>query len=217
MATVDQNGCDGCDREFTAAELYPVEMPDGETAVCCPDCRSHAKDAAEKQAELVATQSCEGCGGAFVESELSAVLLPDGVTVSLCDACEAESPDPTVDAGSGETREESHGDEEVRNRCDQCREWVSAELWEVVTVDDRVEEFCQTCKNEAIDEGVVQKVHLRCAEAREILDVEPDADRTVIRKSYLAQVKRAHPDRDTGSTLAFKRVQRAYDRLVDES
>ncbi len=215
MATVDQHGCDGCEREFTAAELYPVEMPDGETAICCPECREHAKEAAQKQAELVATQECEGCGEAFVGDALSEVLLPDGVTVSLCETCEAEAPGPGDSESSGSTTTHRE-DDDVRNRCDQCREWVSAELWEVVTVDDRVEEFCGACKNEAIEDGVVKTVHLKRAEAREILDVGRDAGERAIRKAYLSQVKRAHPDRDTGSRLAFKRVQRAYDRLVDE-
>ncbi len=215
MATVDQHGCDGCEREFTAAELYPVEMPNGETAICCPECRKHAKEAAEKQADLVATETCDGCGEAFVESALSEVLLPDGVTVSLCETCEAEAPDPSDGTAAGSSTAEAR-EEDVRNLCDQCREWVSAELWEVVTVDDRVEEFCESCKNEAIEDGIVKKVHLKRAEAREILDVDRGAAEAEVRRAYLSQVKRAHPDRDTGSRLAFKRVQRAYDRLVDE-
>lgn len=233
MATVDQHGCDGCDREFTAAELYPVELPNGETTICCPDCREHAKEAAEKQAELVATRSCDGCGDAVASDALSEVLLPDGVTVSLCEACEAAAPDPTAETGASDRSDRASRSDrpgrsdpddlpdpddggDVRNRCDRCREWMAAELWEVVTVDDRVEEFCDACKNLAIEDGVVKRVNLKRAEAREILDVEPDADQSAIRRAYLAQVKRAHPDRDTGSTLAFKRVQRAYDRLAEE-
>ena len=220
MATVDQHGCDGCDREFTAAELYPVEMPSGETAICCPDCRTHAKEAAEKQAKLVAARSCDGCEEQFARDALSEVLLPDGVTVSLCDACEAAAPDPTdedpsTDRSVPDRATDAEGDAD-RNRCDKCREWVSAALWEVVTVDDRVEEFCEACKNRGIEEGLVKRVHLTHAEAAEILDVDPGAGATAIRKAYLSQVKRAHPDRATGSTLAFKRVQRAYDRLSDD-
>lgn len=218
MATVTEHGCDGCNGEYTAAELYPVEMPNGETAICCPECRRHAKVAAQKQANLVATRSCDGCGESFVEDALSDVLLPDGVTVSLCETCEAAVPDPgesddgDAAAGADESSEEDDG---VRNRCDQCHEWVSGELWEVVTVDDRTEEFCDACKNEALEDGVVKKVHLKRAEAREILDVGPDVDRAELRRTYLEQVKRAHPDRDTGSRLAFKRIQRAYDRLSE--
>lgn len=233
MATVDQHGCDGCDREFTAAELYPVELPNGETTICCPDCREHAKEAAEKQAELVATRSCDGCGDAVASDALSDVLLPDGVTVSLCEACEAAAPDPTAESDPADRSERSgraattdrsddadapdpEAADEERHQCDKCREWVAAELWEVVTIDDRVEAFCDACKNVGIEDGIVKRVHLKRAEAREILDVDADADGAAIRKAYLEQVKRAHPDRDTGSTLAFKRVQRAYDRLAEE-
>jgi len=220
MATVTEHGCDGCDEEYTAAELFPVEMPNGETAICCPECRRHAKEAAQKQADLVATRSCEGCGESFVEDALSDVLLPDGVTVSLCESCEAELPDPSEsdDGGDTETVTEVEADEDdgVRNRCDQCHDWFSGELWAVVTVDDRTEEFCDDCKNEALEDGVVKKVHLKRAEAREILGVDGDVAQSELRRTYLEQVKRAHPDRETGSRLAFKRIQRAYDRLAEE-
>jgi len=219
MATVTEHGCDGCEEEYTAAELYPVEMPNGETAICCPECRRHAKEAAQKQADLVATRSCDGCGESVVEDALSETLLPDGVTVSLCETCEAEVPDPGESDDDGEVATAGDGgddeDNGVRNRCDQCHEWVSEELWSVVTVDDRTEEFCEPCKNEALDDGVVKKVHLKRAEAREILGVDRDVERTELRRTYLEQVKRAHPDRDTGSRLAFKRIQRAYDRLSE--
>jgi len=218
MATVREHGCDGCDEEYTAAELHPVEMPNGETAICCPECRRHAKAAAEKQADLVATRACDGCGESFVAEALSEVVLPDGVTVSLCETCEAQAPDPDDattdspedDAGDGAT------DDGVRNRCEQCQEWVAEELWEVVTVDDRTEQFCEACKNEGLSDGVVKTVRLKRAEARDILGVDREADQTAVRKAYLEQIKRAHPDRDTGSRLAFKRVKRAYDRLSDD-
>jgi hypothetical protein len=216
MATVREHGCDGCDEEFTAAELHPVEMPNGETAICCPECRRHAKTAAEKQADLVATRTCDGCGESFVAEALSEVLLPDGVTVSLCETCEAQAPDPdeaTTDAD--DDAGDAPDDEDVRNRCDGCQEWVAEELWEVVTVDDRTERFCEACKNEGLSDGVVKRVHLKRAEAREILGVDRDPEEAAIRKAYLEQIKRAHPDRDTGSRLAFKRVKRAYDRLAD--
>jgi hypothetical protein len=53
------------------------------------------------------------------------------------------------------------------------------------------------------------------AEAAEILGVAPDADAQTIRTAYRERVKEVHPDTPGGSAESFKRVRRAYDRLVD--
>jgi hypothetical protein len=215
MATTDEHGCDGCGRELTAVELYPVEMPGGQTAVCCPECRRHAKAAAKKQADIVATRECDGCGDVRANDDLADTRLPDGVTVSLCPSCEAEAPSADEDADTTVDADSEPDTDAVRNRCDQCREWVAEELWSVVTVDDRTEEFCQNCRERAEREGIVTKVRLKRDEAYDILDVPEDAAKDTIHTAYIEQVKRAHPDRDTGSRYAFVRVQKAYERLSD--
>lgn len=53
------------------------------------------------------------------------------------------------------------------------------------------------------------------AEAREILGVGLTADEAEIRRRYREQVPEHHPDRG-GDEEAFKRLNAAYDRLLDE-
>lgn len=51
-------------------------------------------------------------------------------------------------------------------------------------------------------------------EACEILGVDPGSDESAVRRAYRERIKEVHPDAD-GDEEAFKRVQRAYDRLTD--
>lgn len=51
-------------------------------------------------------------------------------------------------------------------------------------------------------------------EAYDILGLDPDADEAAIKRAYREKVKDAHPDTDTGSKEAFKRVNAAYERLT---
>jgi len=51
-------------------------------------------------------------------------------------------------------------------------------------------------------------------EAYEILGVEPGSDESAVQRAYRERIKEVHPDAD-GDEEAFKRVQRAYDRLTD--
>lgn len=53
------------------------------------------------------------------------------------------------------------------------------------------------------------------ATARRVLGVAPDADAEAIRAAYRDRVKEVHPDADSGTEEAFRRVQAAYDRLQD--
>lgn len=53
------------------------------------------------------------------------------------------------------------------------------------------------------------------SEARRILGVDAQADREAVRRAYRARVKETHPDAQSGSEAAFKRVQAAYDRLTE--
>lgn len=50
-------------------------------------------------------------------------------------------------------------------------------------------------------------------EAREVLDVGPDANQERIREAYRERVKAVHPDSEEGDRETFKRVQDAYETL----
>ena len=50
-------------------------------------------------------------------------------------------------------------------------------------------------------------------EAADALGVDPDADEEAIKRAYRSKVKEVHPDTDGGDEEAFKRVNRAYERL----
>jgi DnaJ-class molecular chaperone len=55
------------------------------------------------------------------------------------------------------------------------------------------------------------------AEAYRTLGLAPDADEDAVREAYRERVKEVHPDRPSGDEEEFKRVNRAYERLTDES
>ena len=52
-------------------------------------------------------------------------------------------------------------------------------------------------------------------EAYRTLGLEPGADSETIRRAYRSKVKEVHPDTDSGDEEAFRRVNRAYERLND--
>ncbi|WP_227353704.1 J domain-containing protein [Haladaptatus salinisoli] len=54
------------------------------------------------------------------------------------------------------------------------------------------------------------------AEAYRILELSPDADADAVRRAYRKKVKSVHPDREDGNEEAFKRVNRAYERLQND-
>jgi hypothetical protein len=54
------------------------------------------------------------------------------------------------------------------------------------------------------------------AEAYRTLGVDPGADEEAVRAAYRDRAKSTHPDTDSGDAEEFKRVTRAYERLVDE-
>lgn len=224
MAVVDgrREGCDGCGRLVLPDRLTTVTMPDGETVACCPDCEPYARDALERLASLDQRRAtCDGCTGEFPRDDLEDAVLADGTVVTCCPDCLAEVPgrgDGGTDASVGDdggpgAYTESTDLATTRNRCGQCQEWFDAELYRVTTVDDRTEVLCAGCKERLEADGVVVDVAMRRAEAREILGVGEDATDAEIREAFLAQVKRAHPDRKSGSRSAFRLVKEAYDRL----
>jgi DnaJ-domain-containing protein 1 len=55
------------------------------------------------------------------------------------------------------------------------------------------------------------------AEAYRTLGLDPGADESAVREAYRERVKEVHPDRPSGDEDEFKRVNRAYERLTDDS
>lgn len=215
-----QAGCDGCGRTVALEDLTTVTMPDGERVACCPECEPHARAAARKGSSLDQRRAaCDGCTGTFLEAELEDVVLSDGTVLTCCPSCAAEAPGSETE-GDGSATDESadaEGDDtDERTRCTQCREWVTEERFRVTTIDERTERLCSDCKADAEERGIVADVAMRKLEAREVLGVERDVSDDRLRDAFHEQVKRAHPDRKSGSESAFKLVRDAYDRLRDE-
>lgn len=52
-------------------------------------------------------------------------------------------------------------------------------------------------------------------EAYATLELDPPADAEAVRSAYRDRAKRLHPDTETGDEEAFKRLNRAYDRLSE--
>ncbi len=206
-------GCEGCGQIVPLDELTAVQMPNGETVACCSGCVAHAKAAAEKSAGIdQRRQSCDGCTEEFLETKLEAVTLSDGTTVDCCRSCAAAVPGRETDDAK---RPQADPNDAETTICQQCNEWVSAEPFRVTTIDGRNERLCPACKTRAEENGVIRTVELRKSRAREILGVEDGASDERIREAYHTQVKRAHPDRQSGSRSAFQLVKDAYDRLQE--
>lgn len=202
--------CDGCGRQVALERLTSVTMPNEERVACCPACEPHARNAA-RTSETPDNRrgTCDGCASSFRRRELEELVLDDGAVVTCCPSCTAEAPG----GANGDEMESANGRDEERNRCSQCTEWVSEELFLATTIDDRTERLCPPCKADAEERGVLKRVAMRRERAREILGVESGADADGIRTAFHEQVKRAHPDRESGSKTAFKLVTDAYDRL----
>ncbi|ELZ14255.1 heat shock protein DnaJ domain-containing protein [Halovivax asiaticus JCM 14624] len=220
-----RKGCDGCDRSVVLGRLTTVSMPDGTQVACCPTCTPHARAAAARAELDTASAACEGCRSTVGTADVEDVVLTDGTVMSLCSACRARRPNRGDDGtGSSTTTSDARSapDADVaasteiapsKRLCGHCREWIRAEPYRVTLVDDRVESLCPTCKETAVDEGIVVDVAMRRVDAREILDVDEDASAEEIRVAFQEQVKHAHPDRPTGTREAFRLVRDAYERL----
>ena len=220
-------GCDGCGRTVPLEELTAVSMPDGEQVACCPRCEPHAREVARKSGSLdQRRRPCDGCTTDVIEAELENIVLENGTGLSCCPACVADAPSTSTDSNSTtaaadrtkETTSESTADgtDDEESLCLQCNEWVSAELYHVTTIDDRSERLCPDCKARAEDDGIIKDVRIRKTKAREVLGLEAGATESELRAAYHEHVKRAHPDRQSGSKSAFQLVTDAYDRLQDE-
>lgn len=229
MAVADDRhaGCDGCGRAVPLEELTAVTMPDGERVACCPSCEPHARAAAQKYSSLDQRRgTCDGCTGTYLEAELEDVVLNDGTVVSCCPACVANAPDTdsetTTTESDGDTNEAAtDGDDDETTTdetlCTQCHEWVSAELFRVTTIDNRTERLCPTCKDTAEDDGIIKDIEIRKTRAREVLGVGSGATDEEVRTAFHQQVKRAHPDQQSGSKSAFQLVRDAYERLNEDT
>ncbi|WP_408958597.1 J domain-containing protein [Natrinema sp. 74] len=219
-------GCDGCGRTVALEDAATIRMPDGERIVCCPDCEPHARAAARKGGSLDQRRdTCDGCTTTVPVADLEDVVLDDGTVVSCCPSCAAEAPGRDSADGSGAETDDSDvtdgsgsapkDDANEQGRCTQCRNRVSEELYHVTTIDERTERLCSDCKADAEERGIVAAVAMRKQRAREVLGVDANATDDELRTAYHEQVKRAHPDRKSGSQSAFALVTEAYDRLRD--
>lgn len=56
---------------------------------------------------------------------------------------------------------------------------------------------------------------LTTAQAYEILGVDPGVEAPAIKQAYREKVKDTHPDTDTGDKEAFRRVNEAYEQLMN--
>ncbi|MDZ7730101.1 MAG: J domain-containing protein [Natrialbaceae archaeon] len=83
----------------------------------------------------------------------------------------------------------------------------------MTTIDGRIERLCDPCTATAREQGIVRSVAMSRSRAREVLEVSSGVSDEQLRTAFLEQIKRAHPDRSTGSESAFKLVKEAYDRL----
>ncbi len=217
-------GCDGCGRTVALEDATTVRMPDGDQVVCCPDCEPHAKAAARKGGSLDQRRdACDGCTATVPVAELEDVVLDDGTVVTCCPSCAAEAPTRSSDDVGGARTAESDAtsgsdratanDVDERGRCTQCREDVSEELYRVTTIDERTERLCPDCKADAEESGIIAAVAMRKRRAREVLGVDANVTEDELRTAYHEQVKRAHPDQQSGSKSAFALVTEAYERL----
>ncbi|PCR90348.1 J domain-containing protein [Natrinema ejinorense] len=221
--------CEGCGRTVSPEESTTVTMPNGDEVVCCPDCEPHARAAVRTGTAFDQRRAtCDGCTGRYLATELEDVVLDDGTALTCCPSCLAQAPDPDGDddgsdpdgGGATGSRTASHTSTSVpdtdHDRCRQCHERVAEERFRVTTIDGRTERLCSDCTADAEERGIVADVAMRTTRAREVLGVDADASDEAIREAFHRQVKRAHPDRQSGSQSAFTLVTDAYERLREE-
>ncbi|QLG47809.1 J domain-containing protein [Natrinema halophilum] len=222
-----QAGCDGCGRTVALEELLAVTMPNGDQVVCCSDCEPHARTVARNGGSLDQCRDvCDGCTRTTRLTDLEDVVLDDGTVLTCCPSCVAETPGSNTEgadrstAGASDSGVDSsptpgdQTDAEV-TRCSHCHESVSGDPFRITTIDERTEWLCHDCKTDAEERGIVATVDMQTSRACEILGVSANVTEDELRAAFHKQVKRAHPDRKSGSKSAFKLVTRAYERLRD--
>ncbi|AFZ74707.1 J domain-containing protein [Natronobacterium gregoryi] len=232
--------CDGCDRTVPRAKLTTVTMPDGSQVACCAQCEEYARAAAERLDDGYGSMAdqrtvCDGCRQPVPDQDFEEIVVADGTVLSCCPSCvtEATRRDDVKrrsraqlesDTESTDASSEPNGDgldeadrpaTDHDGHCTQCRDQVSVERFRVTTVDGRTEWLCPACRDEAERNGIVESVAMRETKAREVLGVSANASLEELHRAYRKQVKRAHPDRKSGSRSAFQLVTEAYERLRD--
>jgi hypothetical protein len=229
--------CSGCGERFDVNDMTAVELDDGTTVACCEDCAAYARAAGrttddDSTFDGAASDDAAARSTADVGTAADAGATADAsATADVGTAADSAGADGAVaeDGGAGVAGDDggdvADGTEagsveetalaETTSICDQCGDWVDVELFKVVTAADRVEEFCPPCKERARRNGVVREVRMRRAEAYDVLDVDPGRAEAVVRDAYLSRIKEVHPDSEDGSRAAFRRVQRAYERLTE--
>ncbi|WP_222918948.1 J domain-containing protein [Natrinema sp. SYSU A 869] len=199
-----REACDGCTETYLAAELEDIVLEDGTVLTCCRSCVAEAP-AGDGDDESNENGESDESG----ESNENGESDESGES----DVDDAGTDGAGTAAVSDTADDESDGDRAI---CSQCQEWVTEERFRVTTIDERTERLCPDCKTETEAAGIIVDVAMRKTRAREVLDVDTDASDDAIREAFHRQVKRAHPDRQTGSRSAFNLVTEAYERLREE-
>lgn len=73
----------------------------------------------------------------------------------------------------------------------------------------------RTHERERADRRGTTSETLTTAEAYDILDLDPGVGDSAVKQAYREKVKDVHPDTDSGSQEAFKRVNEAYEHLMN--
>jgi hypothetical protein len=220
--------CSGCGERFDVNDMTAVELDDGTTVACCESCAAYARAAArtttDDSAFNDATAGERPSNGSRMDGSTVDRETADGAATGNDDGAAENGGASVTNETEGDATGDSTGEDgrveetalaETPSICDQCGDWVDVELFEVVTAAGRVEEFCPPCKERARRNGVVREVRMRRAEAYDVLDVDSGCAEVVVRDAYLSRIKEVHPDNDDGSREAFRRVQRAYERLTE--
>ncbi|SDQ61595.1 DnaJ domain-containing protein [Natronobacterium texcoconense] len=192
-----RTACDGCGQPLPERDLEEIVVADGTVLACCPACVTEATSRDDVKRR---SRSRLESGSEPTTESTNAASTPT----------DSEEPD---DGADGDENQDLATEE--YSRCTQCRDRVSDERFRVTTVDGRTERLCPSCKDEAERNGIVESVAMRKTKAREVLGVSSDASMEKIHSAYRTQVKRAHPDRKSGSRSAFRLVTEAYERLRD--
>lgn len=204
--------CDGCAQSVPETDLETLMVTDGTTLSCCRSCAIEAA----KRDDVFRPGGVDRDSGSGPDSS---TRTETGTTnASDVSSSRSDSSDDGIDGTGSSLTDDCDSDRDrdrdrTRNRCTQCRDAVAVERYRVTTIDGRTEWLCPACKDEAEENGILESVAMRTTRAREVLGVGDDATLEEIHEAYRVQVKRAHPDRRSGSRSAFQLVTDAYERL----
>lgn len=186
--------------------------------------RHSQRDAGEASPDDTGSDSRGDAGGA---SRGDAATGPASAPATASDSRASGTAPPTADTDSASASDAVGGpgtpaatagesSPEVDDECDQCGQLFAAELYRVVTIDERTEHLCADCKDECLARGIITDVELQRGQALEALGLGGDAAADEVRRAYHRRVKEVHPDRPEGSRSEFMLVKQAYERLREE-